>query len=257
MKRSKPSSSPLPEDAPKLRKIGDSPAGGDSENDEALAVLQPFLEELEQIQEAIAELDEECAREQMVTQQKFDQKKKPEIEKRQAVIDKIPHFWGRALRNHPSMMFLVQEDTPILDCLTQVKLDDNLDENGSYKITFVFSEEASKYMSPLVLEKSVTFKREGEQPEDEILKATKILWKNKETNPVAVAMSERSSGEGDSWSIFEWFTEDPDAHLRVDVGELIRREVWHSPGAFFLGEGGEEEDEEDLSDSEDEEDEEE
>ncbi|CDI82738.1 nucleosome assembly domain-containing protein, putative, partial [Eimeria acervulina] len=54
------------------------------------------------------------------------------------------------------------------------------------------------------------------------------------------------------WSFFEWFSKEPWPECWPDVGEVIRREIWHSPVAYFLGDALSDEDEDD--DEEDDED---
>lgn len=91
----------------KQRKI-DGNAGKDVSDAEE--VLKPFMDDLEKIQKALQDLDEQCARKQMEVQKEFDVSKKPILEKRQAVLDKIPGFWATALRNHHMFALLSEED---------------------------------------------------------------------------------------------------------------------------------------------------
>lgn len=56
-------------------------------------------------------------------------------------------------------------------------IEDCLDERGSYRVTFRFSpENVSKYFSPPVLTKTVTFSED--QPGDAKAEATAIQWTN-------------------------------------------------------------------------------
>lgn len=205
------------------------------------------MDDLEKFQKALQDLDEQCARQQMEVQKEFDLKKKPIIEKRQAVLDKIPGFWCTALRNHKMFELMSEHDEPVLKHLKSIELDDNLDDAGSYKIKFIFSDEAKAHFSPLELVKEVRF---GGPGEEEVVQATEIVWADKEKNPVALALAEREKAEDEDtapWSIFEWFTKEPWTEDRVDVGEVIRREIWHSPVAFFLGDAISDDDDDELS----------
>ncbi|OEH77520.1 aspartic acid-rich protein [Cyclospora cayetanensis] len=231
----------------KQRKVDGSYSGRDESDAEEL--LKPFMEDLEEIQRALQDLDEQCARKQMEVQKEFDLSKKPILEKRQSVLDKIPGFWATAIRNHHMFALMSEADEPVLQHLKSIQLDDNLDDSGSYRIKFVFAEGAKEHFSPLELVKEVRFGPPG-PADEEVVEATEICWTDKEKNPVAVVLAEREKGgEEDtaSWSLFEWFTKDPWPESRPDVGEVIRREIWHSPVAFFLGDALSE-DEDGLSD---------
>ncbi|KAL8451270.1 hypothetical protein Emed_002071 [Eimeria media] len=237
----------------KQRKIENN---ANKETSDAEELLKPFMEDLEKIQKALQELDEQCARQQMEVQKKFDDSKKPILEKRQSVLDKIPGFWATALRNHHMFALLSEEDEPVLKHLRSIELDDNLDDAGSYRIKFVFGEGAKEHFSPLELVKEVRFGAPG-PGDEEVVEATEIVWKNKEKNPVAVVTAEREKAaaaadddDDDSapWSLFEWFTKEPWPESRPDVGEVIRREIWHSPVAYFLGDTLSDDDDDALSD---------
>ncbi|KAL8436746.1 hypothetical protein Efla_002178 [Eimeria flavescens] len=246
-KRERTSSAATDEVEAKQRKIENSVG---KETTDAEEILKPFMDDLEKIQKALQELDEQCARKQMEVQKEFDVSKKPILDQRQAVLDKIPGFWATALRNHHMFALLSEEDEPVLKHLKSIELDDNLDDAGSYRIKFVFSDKAKEHFSPLELVKEVRFGNPG-PGDEEVVEATEIVWKNKEKNPVALVTAEREKGgEEDTapWSIFEWFTKNPWPESRPDVGEVIRREIWHSPVAYFLGDALSDDEEDALSD---------
>lgn len=261
MKRQQPDGNNTETAGQKQRRLEERPEdkGRECSSDEATALLQPHMKDLDGIQAELQKLEEECAKKQMVVQKEFDAKKKPVLVKRQEIIDKIPGFWCRCLRNHPQLAYLVEEDIPVLEHLKQIDLDDNIDEHGSYKIKFTFGEGARAYMEPLVLEKHVQFR--NDPCSEEVLNVTEINWKDGKS-PVAAAEAKRD-GDGDDdvdvVSFFEWFTKEPsDAAARLEVGEIIRREIWHAPVPYFLNEVAdidEEDDDDDVSDDdEDEED---
>lgn len=121
----------------RLEEKSEKGAAGSCSPDDAAALLEPHMKDLDGIQAELQKLEEECAKQQMVVQKEFDEKKKPVLVKRQEIIDKIPGFWCRCLRNHPQLAYLVEEDIPVLEHLKRIDLDDNIDEHGSYKIKFV------------------------------------------------------------------------------------------------------------------------
>ena len=105
----------------------------------------------------------------------------------------------------------------------------------------IFSEGAKAHFSPLELVKEVRFgsvNPANPAADEEVVEATEIVWKDKENNPVAKVLAEREKEEDEDlgpWSFFEWFTKEPWPESRPDIGEHMRREIWHSPINFFLG----------------------
>ncbi|BAM39571.1 nucleosome assembly protein [Theileria orientalis strain Shintoku] len=196
--------------------------------DPAKNPLIPFLSEFDEVQKALMSLDEECANEQMNIQRMFDKKKQPYYDKRQEIIDNIPGFWCKALTHHPALCYLTSADIPVLEQLKSIELYDNLDNNGSYKLTLNFSDKASEFMSPLSLTKHVVFNNNKEN----VKECTKITWKPGKS-PVDEAIKARKNDKCIDWSLFEWFTEEEWLN-RPDIGEIIRREVWHAPLAYYM-----------------------
>ncbi|EKX74345.1 nucleosome assembly protein, putative [Theileria equi strain WA] len=190
--------------------------------------LLSHISEFDEVQKKLLQLDEECANEQMELQRKYDQKKQPFFKKRQEIIEKVPGFWCKALTHHPALSYLTSADLPILEHLKGIDLQDNLDNNGSYKLTLEFSEKAKEYMSPLVLVKHVEFDINKET----VKECTKITWKPGKS-PIEEALKARNNDRCIDWSIFEWFTEEEWVD-RPDVGEIIRREIWHAPLAYYM-----------------------
>ncbi|UKK00817.1 nucleosome assembly protein [Theileria orientalis] len=190
--------------------------------------LLPYMSEFDEVQKILLSLDEECANEQMNLQRMFDKKKQPYFDKRQEIIDKIPGFWCKALTHHPALCYLTSADLPVLEHLKSIELYDNLDNNGSYKVTFNFSEKALEFMSPLSLTKHIVF---GVNKEN-VKECTRITWKPGKS-PVEEALKARKNDKCIDWSLFEWFTEEEWLN-RPDIGEIIRREIWHAPLAYYM-----------------------
>jgi len=192
------------------------------------------LKAIAEIQDRIQEIDDECVKEQMKVQQEYDVKKAPLFEERQGIISRIPGFWGNALLNHGAMEVIVDEDKKFIKCLTRIDLEDNLDDLGSYKIKFVFSDEVKGLLEPLELVKHVIF---SESNVPEVNFVTSFRFKDG-PDPREVAIEKRKEGNREVWSFFEWFAEeeiagDPGDEW-PDLGEVIRRQFWHTPLNYFL-----------------------
>ncbi|KAK2197653.1 bifunctional Nucleosome assembly protein (NAP)/NAP-like superfamily/p53-like tetramerization domain superfamily [Babesia duncani] len=190
--------------------------------------LFPHINDFDEVQKELLELDEQCANEQMEIQRKYDTQKQPYFERRQAIIDKIPGFWYRAISHHPALSYLTSADIAILEHLQKIELYDNLDNNGSYKLSLIFNIEAEEYMTPLILTKHIQF----EMNKETVVECTKINWKAGKS-PIDVAIKARENEKCIDWSLFEWFTEDEWLN-RPDFGEIVRRELWHAPLAYYM-----------------------
>ncbi|GBE60071.1 nucleosome assembly protein [Babesia ovata] len=199
------------------------------EKPETQAVL-PYIHEFDEVQKELLDIDEECANRQIEIQREYDRKKQPHFRRRQAcgIINKIPGFWARAILHHPALSYLTTADTPLLELLEKVDLEDNIDNNGSYKVTLTFGEDAREYMEPLVLTKHIRFSNNKE----DVVECTEIHWRPG-MSPIDVAVKARSDERCIDWSLFEWFTKDEWVN-RPDFGEILRRELWHAPLAYYL-----------------------
>ncbi|EDO05923.1 Nucleosome assembly protein (NAP) family protein [Babesia bovis T2Bo] len=198
---------------------------GDAVDTQALSL---YMHDFDAVQKVLLEIDEECAVKQIELQREYDRKKQPHFKKRQEIIDKIPGFWAKAISHHPALSYLTTADAPILELLQKIDLEDNIDNNGSYKVTLTFTEEAREYMEPLVLTKHIVFTND----KDDVVECTKIEWKEGKS-PIEVAQKARSDERCIDWSLFEWFTTEEWVN-RPDFGEILRRELWHAPLAYYL-----------------------
>ncbi|KAK1443224.1 testis-specific y-encoded like protein [Babesia gibsoni] len=212
-----------------MKRTFDDPSGGGAHGDAGeTQVLLPHINDFDAVQKKLLEIDEECSNKQIELQREYDKKKQPHFRKRQEIIDKIPGFWAKAITHHPALSYLTTADMPILELLRQIDLEDNLDNSGSYKVTLTFGDAAREYMDTLVLTKHMEFTDTKER----VVECTKIHWKAGKS-PVDVAVKARTDDRCIDWSLFEWFTEDEWVN-RPDFGEILRRELWHAPLAYYL-----------------------
>lgn len=75
----------------------------------------------------------------MRIQREFEQKKKPILEKRDAAIENSPGLWAKIICScaHLREYIAPPEAELLLKYLRKVKLEDHLDDNGSFTATFV------------------------------------------------------------------------------------------------------------------------
>eukprot|EP01071_Lankesteria_metandrocarpae_P015360 Lankesteria_metandrocarpae@DN95_c0_g1_i1.p1 len=205
----------------------------------------PEIAELKALQVEMETIDAECSEEQMLTQQKFDEKKKPLFEARQKLIESIPQFWGTALLVccRLNQEFFHEEDKKILLNLKEIKVEDNLDCYGSYKLTFMFNDDVKEWFEPTELTKHVRFQKEKDDvhPKEVTESFTEIKWKEG-----------KRPQEDDNGSLLEWFTDECD-NTAAELGELVRRQTYHHPHFFYnVGLDSLEDDDDDDDDDEDE-----
>lgn len=182
------------------------------------------------------ELDNECAKEQMAIQRQFDEKKKPIFDERRSIIEKIPKFWAETISKHPVFQEnMHQEDLEVLEFLKDIELEDNLDDEGSYKIKLVFDEAVSDIMEPNVLVKHVVFK----DNEEVVNEVTRIKWmKESPRDAIEKKLAETDDSKEFRRSIisfFDLFSEDTLGES-IDIGEVIRRDIYHAPLLYYCEE---------------------
>ncbi|WKS79659.1 nucleosome assembly protein [Cryptosporidium sp. 43IA8] len=186
-------------------------------------------------QELISKLEEdsECAKEQMIIQRQFDEKKKPIFDERKAIIEKIPKFWADTISRHPVFQDNMHpEDFDILEYLKDIELEDNLDNEGSYKIKLIFDEAVSEFMEPNILVKHIIFKDNQEI----VNEVTKINWKKESPRSIIekkfIDTEENEEEYKNSvLSFFDFFSENISDD--IDIGEIIRRDIYHAPLLYY------------------------
>lgn len=186
----------------------------------SLADTYAHLDAIERIQSRLLAVDKECLLEQLEVQRKHDLRKTPLLVQRREEISKIPDFWVTAIGNHP---FTDQDawtggDSEILQFLDSVDLEDNLDDNGSYRITFKFND-TNPFFSNSELVRSVTILDD----QSDVVTSTPILWAANRKPP-----KHRKS-------FFAWFSS-PGGGVAVDedFGEILRRDLWQNPYPYYL-----------------------
>eukprot|EP01069_Polyplicarium_translucidae_P001364 Polyplicarium_translucidae@DN1638_c0_g1_i3.p1 len=157
-------------------KLPESNEGDERQAKKMLTESEKVLNELSDLQDRLVEIDKRCAKEQISVQKKFDEEKKPHIEERQKIIERIPQFWGTAICHHPMFQAIDSEEREMLMLLKNVELEDNIDSNGSYKLTLAFDAEAEKYFTPVTLSKHVVF-GDGDDDQERVESLTEIAFK--------------------------------------------------------------------------------
>jgi template-activating factor I len=151
-------------------------------------------------------------------QRSFDAKKISILDQRSEEIAKIPLFWVTAIGNHPfTDPDAFVKDREVLAYLLSIELEDNLDDNGSYSLTFRFDCDTNPFFSNAELVRKVTILDD----QTEAVSVTPILWAPKKQPSHAK-------------SFFTWFSSATCTPLEDDFGEVLRRDLWQNPYPYYL-----------------------
>eukprot|EP01054_Gregarina_sp_Poly1_P000564 Gregarina_sp_Poly_1__563@NODE_1134_length_4985_cov_108_670394_g783_i0_p3_GENE_NODE_1134_length_4985_cov_108_670394_g783_i0NODE_1134_length_4985_cov_108_670394_g783_i0_p3_ORF_typecomplete_len253_score49_59NAP/PF00956_18/5_1e03NAP/PF00956_18/3_9e13TPR_9/PF13371_6/0_41DNA_pol3_a_NII/PF11490_8/0_87_NODE_1134_length_4985_cov_108_670394_g783_i040644822 len=215
--------------------------------------------QLQQFQEAIEELEQACAKEQLQIQRKFDAQKVPHYKARDALMAELG-LWPRAIMNCEALVTAIQDvDTEILqEYLKTVELNDHLDDNGTFALKFIFKDSASTLFTPTTVVKSIAYNEQGRIDLDRC-ESTEVKFVDESRNPVTICRNRRNSkaaaakggDESDDesldsdlefYSIFEWFASKGDEPW-PGFADYFRTMLYQNPLEPALGP--------DLSDIED------
>jgi len=149
---------------------------------------------------------------------KYNDKKGPVYKKRNDLVKKIPHFWKTALMNHPTLgVSFNEEDENLLDFLDDVEVEDG---DNAFKVTFYFK--PNPWFKNTSLWKQYAL--ELENPEN---------GRFHQCSPIQYKEGKHLA-EG-FFALF--FSSEPDISPEEDlnVGEIIRDEIYAEPLSFYEG----------------------
>ena len=96
-----------------------------------------ILEDLDKCQIEIDKINEAAAEEVLKVEQKYSQIRKPHLQRRKEIIDKIDDFWFSALINHPFLRSIIDElDEECLLYLRNFEVEDREDTQNGYRYVF-------------------------------------------------------------------------------------------------------------------------
>jgi len=192
---------------------------------------------LDTVQQEIEKLNDEATEEILQIEKKYNGLRKPYYKKRNDIIRKIPGFWLKAFSNHSLLADLLDErDQEVFQFLKELTVEDFEDVKSGFKIIFSF--DSNPFFTNKTLTKEFHYSSEGE------LKVTSspISWKeNKDlTKPNGSAAVGSKRKEEEPQTFFAWFDpEDQD----LELGEIIKEELWPDPSKFYHGDVDDEDDE--------------
>jgi len=205
------------------------------EDESAEDVLNAQHEKLGAMQSEIEKLNDEATEEILQIEKKYNALRKPYYKKRNDVIREIPDFWLKTFLNHNMMSDLLdEEDQEVFKYLKEVNVEDFDDVKSGFKISFTF--DTNPYFKNKTISKSFQYNDEAVLT----VVPTKIEWKEgKDLTKRKGGSSKLEGGKRGhedidigSESFFCWFQEDDQD---LELGEIIKEDVWPNPGKYYHG----------------------
>lgn len=224
---------------------------GKEESEAKISRLSAFPIDLQKqiavVDEELKSLETKCREEQIAVQCKFEKNKKQHFEKRQELINQIPHFWKHCIFSYfgggtTKSSWIAQAEMPIFDYLEKVDIDFLGDKYGSHKFIFQFGE--NEYFDNKVFVKTIKIEDE-EKPITIINEPDNFDWKK---NP----FQEGNEAQYDM-SFFCWLLNRTDDERTENFGSLFKDNVWEDAITIFNTPQREEEEEEGYDQSMDDE----
>ncbi|CAJ0568595.1 unnamed protein product, partial [Mesorhabditis spiculigera] len=179
-----------------------------------------MIKQIDEIQSHVDNLNEQASEEVIKIEQKYNQLRRPHMEKRTKLLKEFPQFWPMALLNHPQIAALVAEDEEdALMSLAAIEIDEADDIKSGYKITFRWKENEYFENDSMTREYFLG----GDEPG---CKITQIRWK--EGKKLG-----KSSDRNAPFTFFAWL----DTNLEPaadDIAEVIKDDIWPNPLQYYL-----------------------
>lgn len=215
-----------------------------AEKCQPIELNEQSVEKLSKVNEKIAEVEQQIAKEQLKVQMAYADKMKPLYEERDAEIASL-FGWGKILSEALAEYLIPSEAQFIETHLTAIKVEDNIDENGSFEVVFTFDEESKAVFSPNVWRKKIIMSDDNVADLDKC-EVTEITFQNKEQDPREIVMKQRKELEArlekgekedaeelddqDLFSVAEWFScKDEEENFGRFFGEYVRNSVYADP----------------------------
>lgn len=211
-------------------------------------LLQKFIirrgrcpDEIMSCQSELDVMNEKRFEEMLETTQQIEVLKKPYLDRRTTLIRTIPNFWVNAIKSHPQLCLLLDEEvTDVLRYMTQIEIEDSAyNENGvSVRINFFFQENPYMENERLTKERWVLIGGKGMTFET-TSSSTKIIWKSNQEvglNEDASYYSAGDSSKRKEKNFFVWFcdNEKPEDDLSFMYFQII----FQNPLPFFYDSKG-------------------
>uniref|UniRef100_A0A0N8ETR3 Testis-specific Y-encoded-like protein 5 n=1 Tax=Heterocephalus glaber TaxID=10181 RepID=A0A0N8ETR3_HETGA len=181
------------------------------------------MDTLETVQLKLETMNAQADRAYLRLSRKFGRLRLYHLERRNALIQDIPGFWGQAFRNHPQLSsFLNSQDKEVLSYLNRLEVEELGLARLGYKIKFYFGR--NPYFQNKVL-----IKEYGCGPSGLVISHfTPIQWlPGHDLHSICQGNPEKTR------SFFGWFVN----HSSIEsdkIVEIINEELWPNPLQYYL-----------------------
>ncbi|KAM3656126.1 uncharacterized protein VK521_015304 [Ammospiza maritima maritima] len=188
-----------------------------------------YLAALEAVQLELEAVEEEAARAFRRLRARFCLRRRPHLQRRNRLIQRIPGFWVTAFLNHPQLSAMISDrDEDALSYMTSLQVEEFGQSRPGCRIRFFFS--VNPYFQNDVVAKEFVRGPSGHL----VSHSTPIRWWQGQD-----PRSRPHKGPPAPRSFFAWFG-DHSAPAGDRVAEIIKDELWPNPLQFYLlGEGPE------------------
>ncbi|GFR49042.1 hypothetical protein Agub_g11066 [Astrephomene gubernaculifera] len=186
--------------------------------------------DLEECQRALDKVNDEASDRVLAVEQEYNKKRRPIYTQRASIIKNVPLFWQRTLSSHPTLADqLTDDDTAVLEHLTELEVVDFDDIKSGFKIVLNFSSR-NPFFSNTTLTKSFHY---GDDNGVEV-RADVIEW-NQGFEPSSTGLP---GDPGRSYMFFLWLGEtQPIGEGTPDeISEILKEEIWPNPLKYFMSE---------------------
>lgn len=162
--------------------------------------------------------------------------KRPYLDERNALIRTIPQFWVKAIKSHPQLCLLLDDEvTEVLRYMTNIEIEDAVFHENRVTIKIHFSFNENPYIENNTLTKGFSMLR-GEGKMKFETTSTKIIWKCNQEVSLTEETSSSDSSKRKKNNFFVWFcdNEKPNSdkyYLLIVYFQLI----FQNPLPFFYG----------------------
>ncbi|KAG2490735.1 hypothetical protein HYH03_010890 [Edaphochlamys debaryana] len=213
------------EPSPKRLKADEGDVGEAGDGAELEQVAEERLAtELDEVQKALDKVNDEASDRVLAVEQEYNKKRRPIYTQRADIIRRVPLFWQRTLCSHPSLADqLTDEDTQVLEFMTELDVVDFDDIKSGFKIVLTFAP-TNPYFSNASLTKAFHYGDDGRVT----IEPCTIDWKE--------GMAPNFDGGAPSYIFFTWMTTaEPIGEGTPDeIAEVLKDEIWPNPVKYYF-----------------------
>ena len=202
--------------------MSDEPAAKRSKDEEE--AHEDLFALLDSAQIEFDALNEKASEEILEVEKRFNVLRKPVLDKRRELTQRVKSFWPTALMNHPQLStFIADAEEPLIGAIADITVEDFADIKSGFIIRVAFL--PNDYLESEFIEKQHFL---GDNPH---VTVSSVRWKRSVLDVVA---QNKHPVSADQQTFFEWLTDAGTDPTIDEVGEIIKDDLWTNPVQYFL-----------------------